>query len=211
MPPKAPKGKGRTKPLSPSPSAACAGPAAAALWIFGIGSDVPLPWSPFPRRGAGLGPGWRVLIRPPERKKRKRCSARGPQWISSPKILFKCGVDSLYRGHPETRACPATGLHLHTKPPIVALVLQVRDRPPRHYGYWVLGRMSLSLGPPLPVEALVLGPVGACRCARQAPKHPRPDRTLGGRCASGAPPRRGPHVPAATLRAAPGAWRRHLL
>ena len=47
---------------------------------------------------------------------------------------------------------------------------QMRDRPPRHYGYWVLGRMSLSLGPPLPVEALVLGPVGACRCARQKEK-----------------------------------------
>ena len=72
-----------------------AGPAAAALWILGIGSDVPLSWSPSPRRGAGLGPGWRVSMRPPERKKRKLCSARGPQWISSPKILFKCGVDSL--------------------------------------------------------------------------------------------------------------------
>ena len=47
---------------------ASAGPAVAALWILGIGSDVPLSWSPSPCRGAGLGPGWRVSMRPPKRK-----------------------------------------------------------------------------------------------------------------------------------------------
>ena len=39
-----------------------------ALWILGIGSDVPLSWPPPPRRGAGLGPGWRVSMRPPSTK-----------------------------------------------------------------------------------------------------------------------------------------------
>ena len=103
---------------SAGPAATSAGPAAAALWILGIGSDVPLSWSPPPRRGAGLGPGWRVSMRPPERKSENCDLPSGPSKEIHGRYLQ---APPSYRGHPETRACPATGLHLHTKPPTCGL------------------------------------------------------------------------------------------